>query len=152
MRLTDFSYLCIAMNSKDQIATTILEQGLKKSLQDYETNSSGNTLSDLYLHYDERSHTLSIYDDMEAMLNEVSFEKKPERFSSLLRQMLQRFEKEKLFDKEYILKPFTISLVDEHFLITEELIFIDDDTMKLESDIWSDIEKELDDFLKKLLD
>jgi hypothetical protein len=109
----------------------VLETAIKENLKVFESNNEGNSLGDLYLSYDEKNAVLSVYDDMENLLNEVQLSSEPGAISETLRYALQKLEQEDLFNKPYITKPFTVSLVDE--------------------DIWNRIDKELDDFLKDLM-
>ncbi|GEM_PF-47107 len=137
---------------------SVLESAIKESLNNFEKQKDGNYLSDLYLKFDDGM--FSIYDDMEDGLLTVhlteeqgtfsdSFEK---RLISSLKHVLQQLNKKGLFEKEYIFKPFAVSLVNDDFIVEEELIFIDDETMVLDETFFSDIDKELNDFLKELLD
>ena len=130
-----------------------LEIAIRESLKNYESKNDGSSLGDLYLQYNNEDNTLIIFDDRDNVLNSIQL---PDNFSfsaSLLRNVLQQMEKSNLFVKDYIVKPFTVNLIDKDFRIIEELLFLDDDTIKISgnSDSWSTIEKELDDFLKNLL-
>lgn len=130
----------------------VIEQAVLVSLANYEKNHSDNSLSDLYLYFDEESNSLCIYDDMENLLNEQALEEAPYNLVKDLKSVFKKLEADKAFDKPFIYKPFTASLVDESLLVTEELIFVDDETMKLDNDLWNNLEKELDDFMKDLMD
>jgi hypothetical protein len=129
----------------------IFETAIQESLKNYESNSDGHSLTDLYLFHDKEDIKISIYDDMENLLNEISLQKREMLNSATLRHIFQRLAQGKMFDRDYISKPFTVSLIDEGFVVVEELIFVDDDTLKLDEDIWVHLDKELDDFLKDLL-
>ena len=138
------------MKASIENLSPILESAIIESLRSYESNNDGSFLGDLYLRFEEDAK-FSIYDDMENLLNEIVLEEDQTVVSQVLRHILQKFEQEHFFDKDYITKPFTISLIDDDFIAVEELIFIDDDTLKLESDLWNSLDKELDDFLKDLM-
>lgn len=137
----------------------ILETAFEKSLNAFEIAYPGNFLSDLYLYLDNDSYVLSIFDDVENKLHEINLEKEvednPEHFekqlTNTLRQVLTKFDQQKKFDKSFIFKPFAVSIVDEDFIVAEELIFIDDNTLKLDGDLLTNLDKELDDFLKELM-
>ncbi len=137
----------------------ILESALKKSLNDFEAAASGNSLSDLYLHLDGENSILTIYDDVENKLLEINLEKEqeddPEHFekqlTNTLKQTLLKMEQQHLFDRNFIFNPFAVSLIDDDFIVSEELIFIDDNTLKLDGDLMTNLDKELDDFLKQLM-
>ena len=147
------------MKNVRQELIPILESALKKGLNAFETAASGSSLSDLYLHLDGENSVLSIYDDVENKLHEINLEKEqedePELFENqmlcTLKQVLSNLEQQHLFDKDFIFKPFAVSLVDDDFIVSEELIFIDDETLKLDGDLMTNLNKELDDFLKELM-
>jgi hypothetical protein len=127
----------------------ILEIAIRESLKNYESKNEGNSLGDLYLQYNNEDNTLIILDDMDNVLNSVQLSDNFPFSASLLRNVLQQVEKNNLFVKEYIVKPFAVNLIDKDFRIIEELLFLDDDTIKISENrnIWPTIEKELDDFL-----
>jgi hypothetical protein len=139
------------MKTIDKTLIPTLEIAIKESLQNYESRNDDNSLGDLYLHYDKEENTLFIYDDGENLLNEVQFPKDQIFSVGTLRYMLQQPEHAQLFEKEYIFKPFSVSLVDKDLIVLEEIYFLDNDTIKLGGDIWDSMEKDLDDFLKNLL-
>jgi len=130
----------------------ILEIALKESLTNYESKKDSNSLSDLYLYHDYVDNLLIIYDDTDRVLNKIQLP--DDRSSNLvhtMRQVLQQVGKEQLFDRNYIVKPFTVSLIDKDFVVLEELLFLDDATIKINDKIWANIEKDLDDFIENLL-
>ena len=55
------------------------------------------------------------------------------------------------FDSARLVKPFSISLIDEDFVVIEELLFIDDDMLLLDDPLLKDLDADLDNFLAKLL-
>jgi len=136
----------------NKLLTPVLERAIKESLMSYESKEDRNSLSDLYLYHDSEDNTLVVYDDTDRILNRVQLP--DDQFFNILhtmRQVLQQAGKERLFDRNYINKPFTVSLIDKDFIVLEELFFLDDDTVKITNTIWKNIEKDLDDFLKDLL-
>jgi hypothetical protein len=139
------------MKTVNTILIPILENAIKESLENYESKNDGNSLGDMYLHYDKGDNALFFYDDMDNLLNRVQLPTEQIFNSATFRHVLQQPEQAQLFDRDYILKPFTVSLVDKDMVVIEELFFLDDDTIQLKSDIWTNIEKELDDFLKDLM-
>ena len=130
----------------------ILEIAIKESFANYESKEYSNSLGDLYLYHDTEDNSLVIYDDTDRALNRVQLP--DDHFFNIvhtLRQVLHQAGKERFFERNYITKPFTVSLIDKDFVVLEELYFLDDDTIKLNNAIWKNIEKELDDFLNNLL-
>ena len=128
----------------------VLELAVIDSLDNYTSNHDGGSLSDLYLHYDREEEKLILYDDLDNALNEIALDQ--ELFHpGAFRNVFQKLAQTSIFEKPYIAKPFTVSLVDNNFIVTDELIFLDDITLKLEDNLWENIDSELDDFLKQLL-
>jgi hypothetical protein len=129
----------------------LLELAMKESLKNYESKEEVNSLGDLYLYYDNEDNTIYFYDDMENLLHEVQLFAGEDLSYQTLRFVTQQLHQSNFFDKDYIVKPFTISLIDKFFSVLEEIFFLDDDTIKLEGNIWSNMEKDLDNFLENLL-
>lgn len=147
------------MKSINKSLEDVLESAISESLAAYETSNDGNFLADLYIYYNEEGYSITFYDDVEKELLSLnldgrgieSLENAPKELKHAFKKVLKRQEQEKVFDKEFIYKPFTVNLVDEDFLIVEELIFIDDDTVQLDHDLWNNLDKELDDFFNDLM-
>jgi hypothetical protein len=136
----------------NKVFASILEIAIKESLANYETKENRNSLGDLYLYHDSEDNSLVIYDDTNLALNKVQLP--DDQFFNLthiLRQILHHAGKEQFFEKNYIVKPFTISMVDKDFIILDELFSMDDNSIKGNDITWKNIEKDLDDFLKDLL-
>ena len=56
------------------------------------------------------------------------------------------------FDKVTILKPYSFVLVDEEKETIAELLLVDDDTILVNDELLKGLDKELDEFLKELLE
>ena len=69
-----------------------------------------------------------------------------------LRSILCRMKDAGDFDKVTILKPYSFVLVDEDKETVTELLLVDDDTMLVNDELLKGLDKELDDFLKELLE
>ncbi len=149
------------MNADKNIIRSVVESGIKQAVSFFENKNNGDTLSDIYIKIDRENGKILIYDDMENLLSEKTIdiwseenddtERFDETFIKASKPVLNELNRQNLFDKPFILKPFSISLVDDNFILTEELIFVDDETLKLDGDSLIDLDKELDDFLKDLL-
>jgi len=136
----------------NKVLAPILEIAIKESLTNYESKEENNSLGDLYLYHDEEDNSLVVYDDTDHILNRVQLpDDQIFNLVHTMRQVLQQAGKEGLFDRSYIDKPFTVSLVDKDFIVLEELFFLDDDTIKINDAIWKNIEKDLDNFIENLL-
>lgn len=150
------------MNADKNILRSAIKSGIKEALSVFDKKNQGDTLSDVYIRIDEDNSKICIFDDMENLLTEKNIEVWTEDESSdesLLEKVfvktaksaLQELNKEGAFNKEFLFKPFSINLVDEHFIISEELLFLDDDNLKLDSEALINLDKELDDFLQNLM-
>jgi len=136
----------------NKLLASILEIAIRESLTDYESKEESNSLGDLYLYHDNEDNSLIIYDDTDHVLNKVELpDDQPLNLVHTLRQVLQQQGKERLFERNYIIKPFTVSLVDKDFVVLEELFFLDDDAIQITDTMWTTIEKDLDNFLDDLL-
>lgn len=147
------------MKTINKSLLSILESAIKDSLKKYESCNEGSSLGDLYLFFDKEDESLLFYDDLEQFLHKVRLDKEDDtdcndwirQIKYSLKPVLQNLEKEGFFNKEFIYKPFAVSIVDEDFIVTDELIFIDDNTLKLDNDLLSNLDEDLDSFLKELL-
>ena len=145
--------------TNEQMISTI-ESAIKNGLNKFETQSNTeDKLSDLYLYFDERNAMLTVYDDIENRLIDIELDNftgflentREKELANAGKVAAENLNKTGIFDKEYILKPFSISLVDADFIVSEELIFIDDETLKLDNSLLDNLDKELNDFLKELM-
>ena len=136
----------------NKVLASVLEIAIKEGLTNYEAKEESDSLSDLYIFHDEEDNSLAIYDEMDHELNKIQLpDEQSFNLVHTLRQVLQHEGKERLFAKKYIVKPFTVSLIDKDFVVLEELFFWDDDTIKIEDTLWKNIEKDLDNFIEHLL-
>ncbi len=124
-------------------------------------NDSNIALSDIYLSFDSDECQFSFYDDDERLLlhssldnklyesNEGEFELPA--FSQLIRDILTEEDIKAQLESMDIIKPFSIMLINDGFSDAEELICLDDDSIVLHDDFIGYLDKELDLFLKQLL-
>jgi hypothetical protein len=139
------------MKSINKTQVSLLETAIKESLKNYESKNRDNSLGSLHLYYDNEENTLFCYDDLENVLNEVQLLSDETLSYSALRFALQELNRVGFFNKDCIARPFTVNLTDKEFAASDELFFLDDEAMKLERNIWPEMEKDLDNFLKNLL-
>ena len=69
-----------------------------------------------------------------------------------LRNLLCRMKNAGNFEQVSILKPYSFVLVDEEKETVAELLLVDDDTLLISDELLKGLDKELDDFLKELLE
>ena len=147
------------MKGINELLVSTIESIIKQALGVFEAQQDANTLSDLYLYFDEENVNLIVYDDIENRLlesdlsNFVEFsdQSREEEVINAARVAVDKLNQESFFDKEYILKPFSVDFIDADFIVSEELIFIDDETLKLNDSLFTNLDQELNDFLKELM-
>jgi hypothetical protein len=147
------------MNSAKHIE--IIRNLILQAMNCLEEDQVGNPLSDLFIQVDRQNGEVAVVaDNEETLAKEVVFdwvqpdEEEEVFYSGIapdLKTAVGQLNGREVFDKIYIVKPFSVSLVNEDLSVMEELLFLDDDTLKLDDDIWKAMDKELDLFLKGLL-
>jgi hypothetical protein len=139
---------------------TLVKSGIQQALASFVSLNLGGMLSDLSIKLDKENERILIYDDLENLLSEEEIEiwsddntsEFPAKsFIKKLKLVLNDLSKQAVFDKDFIFNPFSVNLVDEQFGCIEELLFLGGDTIKLDSESLFDLDKELNDFLKDLL-
>jgi len=136
-----------------------VESIIKQALDVFEAQQDVNSLNDLHLYFDEENTNLIVYDDVENQLFEGDLDNLAEFFgqsrddeiTDAARIAVNRLNQDGFFNKEYILKPFSVNMVNADIIVLEELIFIDDETMRLNDTLLADLDRELNDFLKELM-
>ena len=127
------------------------------------TNTFGRAenaiVTDLYFQLDRKTGVITIFDDDDRELSQATIvewsENAQEPSASIeksLRTELAQMQKVGLFDKTNILKPYSCTLVDENKEAIVDLIYIDDDTLVLDSELLQGLDEEMNDFLKHLLE
>ena len=147
------------MKAVNKSLEPVLRSAVVESLKNYELANDDNFLSDLYLYYDASNQTLTFFDGIEKelfllILNESAIvwgSDVLQEIKDTTKYVLKGLKDERAFDKEFISKPFTVSLVDNDFMVMEELFCVDDPAVKMGGDLWSGINRELDEFLKNLM-
>jgi hypothetical protein len=137
----------------------VLKSAIVGSLKNYQLTNRGSFLGDLYMCYDEENQTITFFDDVERELLAVNLTDKDivldvnsfKEVKISAKAALKELERETVFEKNFIHKPFTVSMVDCDFIVIDELIFVDDETLKLDDDFWINLDKELNNFLKDLM-
>lgn len=132
-------------------------KALAEAIDSLKDGYKGSSLTDIFLVVDRDSSELSIFDDEENLLCQRIIDgwmniEDENKITNQLREVIEKFDLEDQFDVLDIYKPFSINLSDENFIVQEELLLIEDDSiMQLDNDFLSKIDKEFDDFLDKLL-
>lgn len=149
------------MNANNAKVQSVIENTFTKAIGKLISNEAGNFYSDLYVQVDAESGELQIYDDGEKLLEktiifdwvgssceEDVFNK---QVAATLKAVLAVLVTKHAFDHDCFMKPFSVDLTDEDFVVIEELLFLDDDTLRLDDPFLKNLDEDLDDFLSNLL-
>jgi hypothetical protein len=147
------------MSTNNAKVQSIIESTLASVIKKLATNESGDFISDLYVQADAESGEFQIFDEKENLLDKivifdwVNSEEMTfvEKVSLAVKATLTSLNAKNQFNYSCFLRPFSVSLVDESFIVTEELLFIDDDIYRADDPLLKDLDTELDNFLKALL-
>ena len=139
---------------------SIIKSAIQKAVGKYVCNCEQTVVTDIHLQPDQPSGQLNIYNDDDEELANVMVEEWAtydgddflENIEPGLRSILCRMKDAGDFDKVTILKPYSFVLVDEDKETVTELLLVDDDTMLVNDELLKGLDKELDDFLKELLE
>lgn len=149
------------MSTNNSKVQTVIEAAFQTAIDRLAADTAGNLISDLYVQVDQETGELQIYDEEEHLIEKtiiydwVNSQEAEEQFVKrvvgILKNVLATFATKNSFDAPRFLKPFSVSLTDEDFVVVEELMFLDDDLLRLDDPLLQNLDKDLDDFLAKLL-
>ena len=149
------------MSTNNSKVQTVIEAAFQTAIDRLAADTAGNLLSDLYVQVDQETGELQIYDEEEHLIEKtiiydwVNSQEAEEQFVKrvvgILKNVLATFATKNSFDAPRFLKPLSVSLTDEDFVVVEELMFLDDDLLRLDDPLLQNLDKDLDDFLAKLL-
>ncbi|MDR1201487.1 MAG: hypothetical protein LBL58_07665 [Tannerellaceae bacterium] len=149
------------MSANNAKVQSVIENTFMSVIKKLTKNESANPICDLHVVTDAESGELQIFDEEENLLEKVvifdwvnnkedndTFNKK---VATIVKAVLTLLASRNLFDHSCFLKPFSVNLVDDNFVEIEELLFIDNDTFRLDDPLLKDLDSDLDDFLDHLL-
>jgi hypothetical protein len=147
------------MGNNNTKVQAVIESTFASVIKKLTTDESVGPISDLYVQADAESGELYVFGEEERLLNKVvifdwinseeaTFYAK---ISPTLKAALASLTARNQFNHSCFLRPFSVSLVDDNFTVTEELLFIDDDTFRLDDPLLKDLDSELDKFLEYIL-
>lgn len=140
---------------------SLIEKAFTAAVDKLNRDPEGNYISDLYVQIDKDNGELQIYDDEERLIEKVTIfdwansDLDEEAFTkqaiATLKAVLTILSTKKAFECSRLLRPLSVSLTNESFIVIEELIFIDDDMLRLDDPLLKDLDEDLDKFLADLL-
>ena len=143
-----------------QQSLSTIESAIQKAVSKYTCNCEQTAVTDIHLQSDQTSGQFIIFNDDDEELANVMIEEWAtyegddfiEQVEPTLRSILGKMKDAGDFDKITILKPYSFVLVDEEKETIAELLLDDDDTLLVNDELLKGLDKELDDFLKVLLE
>lgn len=140
---------------------SLIEKAFTAAVDKLNRDPEGNYISDLYVQVDKDNGELQIYDDEERLIEKVTIfdwansdldeEAFMKQAIATLKAVLTILSTKKVFECPRLLRPLSVSLTNESFIVIEELIFIDDDMLRLDDPLLKDLDEDLDKFLADLL-
>lgn len=133
-----------------------VERFIRKTAQKFPVSDDVTAMTDIHVRVSQDSGELLSFDDDDQELTrcvvEQWIENKDERFfdhvTQTLRSVLMRMSD--IVDNLGIMKPYSFVLEDDERNGIAELYVADDDTIIIGGDLMEGLDKELDDFFKKL--
>lgn len=149
------------MNATNAKVQSVIETAFTAAISKLVKSDSGSLVSDIYVQVDSESGEVQIYDDEEHLLEKTTIfdwvnskeaeEAFNKRVAATLKAVLTVLSTKKAFEHSCFMKPLSVSLTDDDFLVVEELLFLDDDLLRLDDPLLKDLDADLDLFLDKLL-
>ena len=158
------SFFILLRRNTDQIKMKVTEQTLqqinraiRKISEKYPAGSEATQMTDVHLRVAQDSGEMMAFDDDDKELDRCVIEQwidnKDDNFYEEITGILHKsLDKHKdILEKMSILKPFSFVLEDDDKEPISELYVIDDDVVIIDPDLMQGLDKDLDDFLDKLL-
>lgn len=134
-----------------------VERALRKVAEKFPSSEEAGSLTDIHIRVTQDSGELMVFDDEENELTRCVVEQwidnKDDDFfqqaATILRTVIGK--KKELTEQMSILKPYSFVLENDDKETVEELYLVDDDIAIIDEDLMSNLDKDLDEFLEKLL-
>lgn len=134
-----------------------VERAIRKVIDKFPATVEACQLTDIHIRVNQETGELTVFDDDDNEITRCIIEQwidnKDDDFFAVVAAALRsaiNSQKDKV-DQMSILKPYSLVLEDDDKETVEELYLVDDDTVIISEELMSDLDKELDDFLDKLL-
>ena len=134
-----------------------LERTLHKLAEKFPAEREASILTDIHIRVSQDTGEVTILDDDDQELTRCVVEEwidnKDDDFYEEITTIIRRClaSQEQLVDNLSILKPYAFVLEDDERTSIAELYVVDGDTVIVDPDLMEGLDKDLDDFLEKLL-
>ena len=133
------------------------ERAIRKVTEKFPPSEEATLLTDIHIRVSQDTGELTAFDDDDTEITrcvvEQWIENKDDNFykdvAATLRSVLNKRKAQ--IENMSILKPYSFVLEDDDREVVEELYLVDDDTVILDEELMAGLDKDLDDFLSKLL-
>lgn len=140
--------------------TSLIKATFQKAIETLANNYQGSSLTDIFVVVDKESGEVAFYDDEENKVEEIVVfdwvdkvdELTDETVAAVLRDVTVQLDNDNMFTALDLYKPFSVNYSDDNFLVIEELLQINEDSIvTLDNDLMEKFDREFDAFLEKLL-
>ncbi|MBR7029678.1 MAG: hypothetical protein IKI06_00375 [Prevotella sp.] len=134
-----------------------IERAIRKISEKFPVTDEATQMTDIHLRVTQESGELMAFDDDDNELNRCIVEQwidnKDDDFYEQITPVLRKcLDKQKqIIENMSILKPYSFVLEDDDKESIAELFVVDDDVVIIDPDLMEGLDKDLDDFLDKLL-
>lgn len=134
-----------------------IDRAIRKVSEKFPTTNEATQMTDIHLRVTQESGELMAFDDDDNELNRCIVEQwidnKDDDFYEQIVPVLRKcLDKQKqVIENMSILKPYSFVLEDDDKESIAELFVVDDDLVIIDPDLMEGLDKDLDDFLDKLL-
>ncbi len=134
-----------------------IERAIRKVADKFPTAKEATQLTDIHFRVSQETGELTVFDDDDKEITRCIIEQwidnKDDDFFKMAAITLRNglTKQKQLIEKMSILKPYSFVLEDDDKETIEDLYLVDDDIVIIHEDLMSDLDKDLDNFLKKLL-
>ena len=144
------------MKTTDQTIQQI-ERAIRKVADKFPANQEASIFTDIHIRVNQETGDLVEFDDDDREITRVIIEKWINNqddgfYDAVAKQLRKCIEREKkLVENMAVIRPYSFILEDEDKENIAELYVVDDDTVIIDPDLMEGLDKDLDDFLEKLL-
>ena len=144
------------MKASEQTVQQI-DRAIRKVADKFPPSEEATLLTDIHLRVNQDTGELLAYDDDDEEINRCVIDewidnKSDHFYQEIVPVIRKRIEQlSEITDHMSILKPYSFVLENDDKENIAELYVVDDDTVIIGSDLMEDLDKDLDDFIEKLL-